>query len=140
MRAIAIASTLIAAASLWFDAAANDLNLARLQGAYATAPAANAAACARLCADDGLCISWTLQANGVCSLTAIASPGIAESGATSGFSDRAPASLRAPVVVRAPPPPPEPLRTTIAAFFTLPEAPSELAPDDLALLGGPEGE
>lgn len=137
MRAIVVASTLIAAAGLWFDAAANDLNLARLQGAYATAPVTNAAACARLCADDGLCIAWTLETNGTCSLTAIAAPGVAQTGAISGFSDRAPASLRAPAALR---PPPEPLRTTTAAIFAAPEAPAELAPDDFALLGGPEGE
>jgi hypothetical protein len=62
-------------------------------GVYATAPSRDAAACARICADDSLCIAWSYGADGACSLraTAPASP----IGEAHGFSARAPAALRA---------------------------------------------
>jgi len=107
------------------------------EGAYATLPGRDATSCARACADDGLCMAWTLTAANDCELRATAPTAPPNSVAAFGLSNRVPASLRlaeapapsSPIASTAPDAPEIP---TILAL-TLPE-------DDLsaALLGGPE--
>jgi len=58
-------------------------------GVYASSPSRDAAACARLCADDGLCMAWSYQADGACELRATVPQ--AQSGVAFGLSRRAPA-------------------------------------------------
>lgn len=62
---------------------------ARPGGVYAAAPGATPQACATLCADDGLCMSWTF-ADGQCELKAVIAPAVLHEGAVSGLSPRAP--------------------------------------------------
>ncbi len=110
-------------------------------GAYQTLSAANAAACARSCEEDGLCIAWTF-ADSACSLSAVA-PQQPASVITSGLSTRAPSFARAqaelrhveqPAVLEAPVTPPlEAQQAPTRAQMTYEEA-------SLALLGGPEDE
>jgi hypothetical protein len=61
-------------------------------GAFASIAARDAAECARLCADDRLCIAWSFRPEGSCELraTAPAEP----AGAAYGLSFRAPDALR----------------------------------------------
>lgn len=117
---------------------------AHAAGAYASFTARDAAACARLCADDGLCIAWAMSPNGTCELRATA-PSEPLSGAY-GYSTRAPENLRQSLVneLRAPvveaPPAPEPIIVAEeAAAIADPLRLSEmLTEDDMTLLGGPE--
>ncbi len=107
----------------------------RVNGSYTSVTAHDAAACARACADDGLCIAWIRQAEGACDLMAIAPTAPPAAGAEAGISQRAPsfAAWPTPVVIA------EPVVLLAAA-----------APDDsprqpeteatLALLGGPDEE
>mgnify|MGYP001357910258 CR=1 FL=1 len=62
-------------------------------GAYASLPAADAAACARLCADDALCMAWSFQDARLCHLRATAPPE-APTGLAHGLSERASGELR----------------------------------------------
>jgi hypothetical protein len=62
---------------------------ARPGGVYAAAPGETAQACARLCADDSLCMSWTYD-EGQCELKAVIAPAVLKEGAVSGLSQRAP--------------------------------------------------
>jgi len=108
-------------------------------GAYASHAAADAAACARLCADDGLCMVWTFR-DGGCELRATApsgpQPGIL------GFSARAPGALRQSFVNQAPAPPaPTPLRVEADEQPPAPAtetAPEQVADGNVELLGGPD--
>lgn len=100
-------------------------------GAYASLPARDGQACARLCADDGLCVAWRLTAEGACQLRATTPE--APSGLANGFSQRAPASLRQAFVNLTPPAASaQPTEQSSAA------APADTANDDTGLLGGPE--
>jgi hypothetical protein len=103
-------------------------------GAYASHAARDSQACARLCADDGLCIAWSYTAEGACQLRANAPE--APSGVASGFSTRATGQIRQAFVNHTPNPP-------AAAPFAEPAPDSVTATiaDDSAndeLLGGPE--
>ncbi len=60
-------------------------------GAYMVSPAADAAACARVCAEDGLCISWTF-ADQSCALAAVVMT--PAEGVSFGLSARAPAQFQ----------------------------------------------
>ncbi len=106
-------------------------------GAYASHTAQTPEACARICADDGLCVAWSLTAEGLCHLRATTPE--APAGIASGFSQRAPAALRQAFVNLAPAAPPiteaTPSNSETAASM-------QGGHDDGALLGGlePRGE
>lgn len=131
-----ISFALIAIAQIGAAWAIGETNVARPGATFATLEATSAAACERLCADDGLCMAWSFHANS-CELKAVVPAAIAQEGVASGISPRAPAALRARYI---PPAEPAVLRDTSAHDFaeTAP-APTE---DDIsmALLGGPEPE
>lgn len=136
MRYWALLFVLLAAqagAAAW---AIGEHNVARPGGAYSTLDAQSAEACERLCAEDSLCMAWSFQAN-ACELKAIVPAAIAQAGAVSGVSRRAPASMRVM--------PPQPSAQPAAA-----ERPAVLAqaPEPIAgaydpsrdLLGGPDAD
>lgn len=103
-------------------------------GNYASHSAATSQACARLCADDGLCVAWSLTADGTCQLRATTPD--APVGIASGYSQRAPASLRQAFVNPAPTPSNvAPARSESAQTETPPPAPAD-DDDDGELLGG----
>lgn len=132
MRTLLLATVLTTALTgAFFSARAADDPLPRPAGAFATLEAADAAACMRLCADDGLCMAWTFRDAGACELRAVVPTAASEPGATSGVSARAPASMRR-AIVTAPPAQPAP-----EAPGTEPPATYAHASD--GLLGGPEG-
>lgn len=66
---------------------------ARPGGVYTRLTADDAASCAQLCAEDGICLAWTYRAEPAreCELKAVTPSPVAERGATSGLSSRAPA-------------------------------------------------
>lgn len=131
--------TFLAAFSLMSALAAS----AHAAGAYAAREAHDAAVCARLCADDGLCLAWTFTEQNMCELRATA-PAAPLAG-LSGFSSRAPASLRQPSANQtATPAQPATRRAAIAEDPPIIEAPpvTEAALDltessESGLLGGP---
>ena len=95
--------------------------MARPGGVYATVSAADPAACAQACADDALCMSWTLveaPAAPLCELKAVIPPAVPDLRATSGLSARAPSFAR--LVGVSTPSPIGPPR----ALVELPEAPA----------------
>ena len=108
MRIISIAAAMAAAFALAaFDAP-------RAPGAYSSRPSESSEACARMCAADTLCMSWSYAEN-LCALRANVPQNMS---AASGLSPRAPQALRqmanaapadpiaaAPLVEPAPPPP-----------------------------------
>jgi hypothetical protein len=92
----------------------------------------NADACARACADDGLCIAWVRYTDGACELMAIAPSAPPSMGAEAGVASRAPpfAAWPAPVVTA------EPVVIPVASLTVrYPETEATLV-----LLGGPEDE
>jgi hypothetical protein len=97
-------------------------------GAYRTIATQTAASCARACADDGLCIAWTLT-EGSCALSAITPRVWPQGAAEIGFSSRAPAFASLPER-------PVPLTSALTETAT-PQA-EDPPQDDLeyALLGG----
>lgn len=103
--------------------------LAGSGAAYATLPLHDAAACARACADDGLCIAWIQRPQGGCELSATAPATWPTDGSAGGLSNRAPAFAALP--------PPAP---STVAEHTESEHADEAAEDDpgYALLGGPD--
>lgn len=134
MRFIVL-TAVAAIAALSFDVQASG-------GVYAAAPAPTAAVCERRCADDGLCMAWSLTADQSCELRATV-PASTPAGAW-GLSVRAPGVLRerltaGSVPAAATPSEPIGLRSTLP-----PEAHAEAQPaeDDISLmlLGGLEGE
>lgn len=129
-----VSFALIAIAQIGAAWAVGESNVARPGATFATLEATSAAACERLCTDDGLCMAWSFHANS-CELKAVVPAAIAQDGVVSGVSQRAPAAMRARYT---PPAEPVELRETSADDFAAP-APAE---DDIstALLGGPEPE
>jgi hypothetical protein len=126
---------LILAAQIGAAWALGDMNVARPGASFAAIAAETPGACERLCADDTLCMAWSFQENS-CELKAVVPAAVAQAGAISGISERAPAAMRA----RLEPPPvttPETLteseHTELATGDYLPE--DEIS---LTLLGGPE--
>jgi hypothetical protein len=103
-------------------------------GAYASLTTADAAACARACADDGICMAWSFHRENQCELSAVVLAPSTQALAT-GFAQRAPAYLRprAPIVGAAPATP-----RTIEFASSEEAPPPEPPPDDGVLLGGPE--
>jgi hypothetical protein len=109
----------------------------RIPGVYASLSTSNAAACARACAEDGICMSWSFHAENQCRLSAVVS---AEpiGALASGFSSRAPAALRPPIVY-AEAVPQAPVAPQAAPETPAGEAPASIEAEDdtLVLLGGP---
>ncbi len=116
-------------------------DIARPGGVYSSMPTQDAGACARACAEDGLCMAWTFAA-GACDLKAIAPNPQAYVGAISGLSARAPAFARlvAPPPSASPPSAP-PLDAQLRGPTTPPDwrdtAAPAAPPEDYGLLGGP---
>lgn len=106
-----------------------------VNGSYMSVTARDAAACARACADDGLCIAWIRNADASCDLMAIAPNAPPALNAEVGIAERAPsfAAWPRPVTVTEP---------VVAVALTAPEtAPREPETEaTLALLGGPDDE
>jgi hypothetical protein len=110
---------------------------ARSPGAYTSLTTANAAACARACADDGICMAWSFERDNRCDLSAVLPASLNTTALAAGIASRAPAYLQprtpdvhvaAIEVTAAPEPQPLPAAAD--------EAPAPEA-DDTALLGGP---
>jgi hypothetical protein len=125
--AVSLAAVTVAAAS----------ETTRFPGAYASLTMSNAAACARACAEDGICMAWSFHADNQCHLSAVVSQASPQALA-SGFASRAPDHLRptAPIALVEALPPPEPAHNIEAAAEEVPPGP-ESREDDLVLLGGP---
>jgi hypothetical protein len=132
-------STFVAVASFTaIVSAAVATEAPRAPGAYTSLTISSAAACARACADDGICMAWSFHRDNQCQLSAVVpAAGDAQALAT-GLSARAPDFLqpRTPIVqaqiVNVPPTP----QIIAAAEQPLPETAQQ--EDDLVLLGGPE--
>jgi hypothetical protein len=129
MRIISIAAAMAAALALAaFDAP-------RAAGAYSSQTAENSEACARMCAADTLCMSWSYAEN-LCALRANVPQSM--SVAASGLSPRAPQALRqtanaAPAQSTAATPP------AIAALVPTARS-AEPVETAMLLLGGPDEE
>jgi hypothetical protein len=107
----------------------------RVNGSYTSVTARDANACARACADDGLCIAWIRHADAACDLMAIAPETPAPTGAEVGIATRAPSFAAWPAPIAAT----EPVVMSPAATQEIaihqPETEATLA-----LLGGPDEE
>ena len=107
----------------------------RINGSYTSVTTRDAAACARACADDGLCIAWIRNADASCDLMAIAPTAPPAATAEVGIAARAPSFAAWPRPVTAAEP-------VVTLALAAPEAATR-APETeatLALLGGPEEE
>lgn len=127
---------LILAAQIGAARAVGELNVARPGASFATVEAETATSCERLCADDTLCMAWSFHENS-CELKAVVPAAIAQAGAVSGLSQRAPAAMRA----RLEPPLDTPAPMLESAHSDTGTA--EYPPEDeisLSLLGAPEDE
>ena len=133
-RATLISLVLCAtAATAWAqEALIGARDTARPGGSYATLPSADAAACARLCTGDGLCMAWTQRADAMCELKAVVPAPVSLAGATSGLSARAPEFARRLAVAETTPTQPQ-IAAEPAADVKIAAAGT---PDELALLGG----
>jgi hypothetical protein len=118
-------------------AAATSANAAnqRVNGSYMSVTARDAAACARACADDGLCIAWIRHADAACELMAIAPTTPPALGADVGIASRAPSFAAWPAPATAA----EPV-VTLAAATPAPILHHPETEATLALLGGPDDE
>jgi hypothetical protein len=104
----------------------------RVNASYNTVTTRDVAACARACADDGLCVAWMRQASGACDLIAVAPTAPAPDGASTGLSSRAPSFAAWPA-------PLAPTEVTAPAAQTQPAVVHEPETEvTLLLLGGPE--
>jgi hypothetical protein len=129
---ITLVLCLTAAGALAQETLIGARDTARPGGSYTTLPSADAAACARLCSADSLCMAWTQRADAVCELKAVVPAPVATPGATSGLSARAPDFARRLAVAEATPPQAEiAVEPVIEAKTTAADTPAELA-----LLGG----
>lgn len=106
----------------------------RVNASYNTVTTRDVAACARACADDGLCVAWMRQQSGACDLIAVAPTAPAPDGASTGLAARAPSFAAWPAPV-APIAVAVPVTETHAAIISEPETETTLV-----LLGGPEDE
>lgn len=120
MRALLLALSILIAMSA--------PSLASPRNAYTSLPRSDAAACARACADDGLCIAWTYSADNICALSANSPVAWPDGAEVMGLSVRAPPFASIPAR-------PESLTAPVAGRMT----PTETAmAADFALLGGPD--
>jgi len=97
--------------------------------AFRTIASQNAASCARACADDGLCIAWTLTVDS-CALSAIAPTEWPQAATEVGLSTRAPSFAALPQRPQVLTPAPE--ETAAQSENTTTQNDT-----DYALLGGP---
>lgn len=106
----------------------------RINGSYTSVTARDVTACARACADDGLCIAWIRHADASCELMAIAPNAPPENGAEVGIATRAPsfAAWPTPIVAAE-----QTIVLAAAAPQTIHQPETEAT---LALLGGPDDE
>lgn len=143
MLRVPLPAVMLAAALLSAPAGASN----KTPGVYAFLDVRDTAACARACADDGLCMAWALYANS-CELTAIVPTNAPADATAFALASRAPAfaSLRpiaAPAPIAATPiaaSPATPLAESTAQTDEIAE-PFTADPEldgDLVLLGGPE--
>lgn len=113
-------------------AAIGDANTARPGGVYVSLAAEDAAACSHLCAQDDICMAWTYREKPAqaCELKAVVTPAVAEEGAFSGLSGRAPDFTRrlAEATAPTPPQPPPAAMTPVSTRHGASEG----------LLGGPD--
>src|SRR5512147_407839 len=75
--------------------------IARPGGVYTTVRISDATQCAALCTRDSICMAWTQLDSGVCELKAVAPSPVAQSGAVSGLSPRAPDFARRVMIAAA---------------------------------------
>ncbi len=115
--------------------AIGETNVARPGASFATVETETAAACERLCADDTICMAWSFRGS-TCELKATVPAAIQETGAISGLSARAPASMRTRIAAPAPIIAPIVADEAQAAPISAPRNDDEVT---MALLGGPEG-
>lgn len=95
MRTLVPFIVLFASVAAALDVSASgEKGVSRSAGAFAVFEVSDPDACARRCAEDSLCIAWTFRSSGACELTAIVPAAVAEPGAVSGLSARAPAFAR----------------------------------------------
>ena len=128
MRMLSIVAAMAASLALAaFDAP-------RAAGAYASQPTENSEACARMCAADTLCMSWSYAEN-LCALRANVPQNLPA--ATSGLSSRAPLALRPGAPAQAPFLSTAPPAVSTSASTARPAEPVETA---MLLLGGPDEE
>ncbi len=111
--------------------------VSRPGGVYMSLRGEDAAACARVCETDGLCLAWTFLEQGVCDLKAIVPARIVQRGARSGLSPRAPDFARRTAIPRASPPPTPP---PPVAIETSSPTPLPIMDTEGALLGGPSSD
>jgi hypothetical protein len=115
-----------------------DVGFSRAGAPYATSTSDDAYSCATACARDGICIAWTYRASAnSCEFRASVSDSAADADATSGLSDRAPASMHRQTVAATPEP------AQVATAEPAPPAhhtPAQPAVHEAAavLLGGPD--
>ncbi len=106
-------------------------------GAFRTIASQTAASCARECADDGLCIAWTLTADS-CALSAIAPTEWPQAATEVGLSTRAPSFAAMPQRPQILTPAPPETATQSEDSATHGDTDSATHGDtDYALLGGP---
>jgi hypothetical protein len=106
------------------------------RGAYVSLTASDAAACARACANDGICMAWSFERDNRCQLRAVVPGEPLPHALASGYAARAPAFLQPRTPLLHDPASIEP--ETVAA----PQAPEPVETatgpaDDGMLLGGP---
>lgn len=104
--------------------------IAATSGAYAASEALSADACARRCADDGLCVMWVYRASTMCELRASLTDNLEALAA--GVSPRAPAFARATDIAVIMPAP------RVAAVAPTPSPPPRRPHHAVALLGAPD--
>ena len=133
-----VRSALIAAVSFVAVTAAAASETTREPRAYASLTTSNAAACARACAEDGICMAWSFHADNQCQLSAVVAQASPQALAA-GFASRAPDNLqpRALAVHAEAPAQPSPPPTMVEADAEEVPASVETQQDDLVLLGGP---
>lgn len=110
----------------------------RAPGAYVSLTTADAAACARACVDDGICMAWSFHRDSQCQLSAVVTAPNSQALAA-GFASRAPTFLHPPAPIVQAENANVPAR---AAPLPPPAATEDLSPvatteNDSLLLGGP---
>lgn len=138
MRLLILAAVLAFSFEAAAQGTAGQFNTARPGAAYMSTPAADSEACARRCAEDGLCMAWTFQTSNACELHANVSAPVEAAGAYSGLSVRAPAFARTMTIGKPTTAVNTPETTVTPTAETLAEAPLEEAPEVAGLLGGPD--
>jgi hypothetical protein len=124
-------------AAITFIVAAAAAETARTPGVYASLTTADAAACARMCADDGICMAWSFRRDDRCDLSAVVPAALDSNALAAGFASRAPVYLqpRTPVLHAA-----EVIELP-AAYTHIAEVSEDEAPAaDDELLGGPDAD